>query len=95
MTGLEDRKGEAGFDQVFFYVALAVVIHQFAEDGMQHAAVDEVLDFGADGGVDHVIAYFFFARVHCRTDVVDCGDVFFNSMAFSWLGDVGLDDFDA
>ena len=56
--GLEDSVGQAGFDEVFFDVALAVVVHEFAEDGVQDGGVDEVGDVVVEGGVDHVISRF-------------------------------------
>ena len=54
--GLEDGVGEAGFDEVFFDVALAVVVHEFAEDGVEDGGVDEVGDVVVKRGVDHVVS---------------------------------------
>ena len=56
MGGLEDGVGKAGFNEVFFDVALAVVIHEFAEDGVEDGGVDEVGGVVAERGVDHVVS---------------------------------------
>ena len=56
MGGLEDGVWEAGFDEVFFDIALAFVVHEFAEDGVQDGGVDEVGDVVVERGVDHVVA---------------------------------------
>ena len=58
MGGLEDGIGEAGFDEVFFDIALAVVVQQFAEDGVEDGGVDEVGDVVVTRGVDHVVSRF-------------------------------------
>ena len=58
VRGLEDGVGEAGFGEVFFDVALAVVVHEFAEDGVEDGGVDEVGDVVMEGGVDHVVSGF-------------------------------------
>ena len=54
--GLEDGVREAGFDEVFFDVALAVVVQEFAEDGVQGGGVDEMGGVVVERGVDHVVA---------------------------------------
>lgn len=56
MGGLEDGVGEAGFNEVFFDVALAVMVHEFAEGGVQDGGVDEVGGVVVERGVDHVVA---------------------------------------
>ena len=56
MRGLENGVGEAGFDEVFFDVALAVVVHEFAQHGVQDGGVDEVGDVVVERGIDHVVA---------------------------------------
>lgn len=58
MGGLENGVGKAGFDEVFFDVALAVVVHEFAEDGVEDGGVDEMGCVVAEGGVDHVVSGF-------------------------------------
>ena len=58
MGGLEDGVGEAGFNEVFFDVALTVVVQEFAEDGVEDGGVDEVGDVVVARGVDHVVSRF-------------------------------------
>ena len=58
MRRLEDSVGEAGFDEVFFNVALAVVVQEFAEDGVEDGGVDEVGDVVVARGVDQVVSRF-------------------------------------
>ena len=58
MRRLEDSVGEAGFNEVFFDVALTVVVQEFAEDGVEDGRVDEVGDVVVARGVDHVVSRF-------------------------------------
>lgn len=59
--------------------------------GVQHAGEDEVLEDVSwtlgfeDGGVDHVEADFFLARVQGGADVDDCGGVAEEGLA-CWEG---------
>ena len=55
---LEDGVGEAGFDEIFLDIALAVVVQEFAEDGVEDGGVDEVGDVVVARGVDHVVPRF-------------------------------------
>ena len=101
MGGLEDGVGEARFNEIFFDVALAVVVHEFAEDGVQDGGVDEVGDVVVEGGVDHVVSrivsglwvrgvgdyrpYLRFSRMKARTDVIDGCYTLHNPVAIVWL----------
>ena len=55
MGGLEDGIGQAGLDQCFLNVALAVVVQEFAQGGVQDGGVDEVLDVIGQSRFDHVV----------------------------------------
>ena len=102
MGGLEDGVGEAGFDEVFFDVALAVVVHEFAEDGVQDGGVDEVGDVVVEGGVDYIVSkivsglwvwgvgsyrpYLRFSRMKAWAYVIDGCYTLHNPVAIVWLG---------
>jgi hypothetical protein len=58
MSRLDDGVGEGGFDEGFFDVAFAVVVHEFAELGMEDGTIDEMLEVGfakGECGFDHIL----------------------------------------
>ena len=80
--GLEDGVGEGGLDEALLDVALAVVVEEFAELGVQHAAEDEVFEGGGvaargvvECSVDHHVTYFALVGVERGADVDDDVDV--------------------
>ena len=56
MAELQDSVRHSRLYQSFFNVALAVVLEELAELGVDDGGEDEVLDFVVEGGFDHVFA---------------------------------------
>jgi hypothetical protein len=58
MRGLEDGVWEGGFGEGLFDIAFTVVVHEFAESGMEDRAVDELPEVGFGEGecsFDHIL----------------------------------------
>ena len=56
MTGLQNCVRYSGLYERLFDLALAVVLKDLAELGMEDGEEDEVLDFMVNGGVNHIFA---------------------------------------